>query len=192
MAVTTPEATRPLTTIGMGVFLLSEGMFFLVLILAFLYNRALADPAVLTGGAALEPPRAGLFTACLVASSGTIWLAERRLRSRDRRGAGAWLLTTVGLGLIFLAGQAIEYAGLLGRGVTIASNLFGTQFYTLTGLHFLHVSAGVVMLAILAGLALRGRADEPAAGAVEPIALYWHFVDAVWIVLFAVIYLLGA
>jgi cytochrome c oxidase subunit 3/cytochrome o ubiquinol oxidase subunit 3 len=70
--------------------------------------------------------------------------------------------------------------------------VFATQFYTLTGIHFLHVTAGAAMLAILLGFALRGRADEPGNGAMQPIGYYWHFVDVVWIVLYTVIYLVGA
>jgi heme/copper-type cytochrome/quinol oxidase subunit 3 len=102
------------------------------------------------------------------------------------------LLFTLVLGLVFLFGQVTEYTGLWSQGITISSNLFGTQFYTLTGLHFLHVSAGASMLAILLGFAWRGRANEPSHGAVQSISYYWHFVDIVWVILLAVVYLIGA
>ncbi len=187
-------ATLPRTPIvlGMWIFLASEAMFFLMLVLVFFYFRASADPALLAGSSLLDVSRSGLFTMLLIASSGTLWLAERSAKRNGRRGLRIWLLATVALGSVFLLGQAMEYAGLHSQGLTISADLFGTQFYTLTGIHFLHVTAGVVALAILAYLALRGNSNEPGARAIGPIALYWHFVDVVWIVLFSVIYLMGA
>jgi cytochrome c oxidase subunit III len=176
---------RPPTALAMLVFLASEALFFLTLILAYLYGRAAAPAEALAGAEKLDVARTGVFTALLIASSGTIWLAERsRTRSRQR----LWLLATIALGAIFLAGQATEYAGLIGQGVTISSSLFGTQFYTLTGMHFLHVTAGVAMLAIMGTLACFGRPDEPRQAALAPIGLYWHFVDVVWIALFLIVY----
>ncbi len=194
MAAATIDTTnpRPMTATAMLIFLASEAVFFLALILAWLYNRALADPAMLSGHDQLEVARAGVFTALLVLSSGTIWLAERSFKRANPGGLRWWLLATVALGIIFLLGQATEYATLYAHGVTIRSNLFGTQFYTLTGLHFLHVTAGVIMLAVLALLAFRGRSVGSYNSTLGPIAYYWHFVDVVWLVLFGVVYLLGA
>ena len=100
----------------------------------------------------------------------------------------AWLLATVGLGAVFLCGQGREYAQLLREHVTISRNLFGTTFFTLTGFHGLHVLIGLVALAILLGLALAGGFKDPRAPGVGAVGLYWHFVDAVWIVIFAVVY----
>jgi heme/copper-type cytochrome/quinol oxidase subunit 3 len=185
------------------IFLASEALFFLVLILAYFYLRAQTPPEVFGGIGKLNPLRTGLFTLALVASSGTVWLAGRSHRKptegvppavlppQHRRGIRLWLGTTVALGAVFLIGQATEYAELLRQGYTISSDVFGTQFYTLTGLHFLHVLAGVIMLAILFGFALKGRPAEPGEGAVESVSLYWHFVDVVWIVLLVVLYLVG-
>ncbi|GIW06548.1 MAG: cytochrome b6 [Dehalococcoidia bacterium] len=183
----TPATLRP-TTIGMLLFLLSEATFFLVLILMFISARAEA-PAGMTGVERLDPWRAGMFTLALLASSGTIWLAERNQHMNRRGALRLWLVATLTLGAIFLAGQATEYAGLIREGMTVATSLFGTHFYTLTGLHFLHVTAGVVLIAVLALLALRGKRSEPGIGALQPISAYWHFVDGVWIVLYVVIYL---
>ncbi|MGH2588189.1 MAG: cytochrome c oxidase subunit 3 [Dehalococcoidia bacterium] len=178
--------------LGTAVFLASESFFFLTLILAFFYLRAEADPARLTGGDVLDTARSAIFTAFLIASSGTYLLAERSHQRQNRGGLRLWLAVTLLFGVLFLAGQAWEYYDAWGDGLTIESDVFGTQFYTLTGIHFLHVSAGAVMLAILLGFALGGRAHEPGAGAMQPIGYYWHFVDVVWIILFTVVYLVGA
>jgi heme/copper-type cytochrome/quinol oxidase subunit 3 len=183
-----------LTNTGLGtlIFLASEAQFFLALILGFFFLRAESAPARLAGGDLLDPVRAAVFTVFLILSSGSYFLAERAHRRGHRRGLGLWLAVTLLLGLVFLAGQAFEYRGLWGDGMTIESDVFATQFYTLTGIHFLHVTAGAVMLAILLGFALRGRPDEPGNGAMQPIGYYWHFVDVVWIVLYTIIYLVGA
>jgi heme/copper-type cytochrome/quinol oxidase subunit 3 len=189
-----PRAPQGLTHTGMAtaLFLFSEAQFFLALILAFFFLRAQSDPVRLAGGALLDAGRAAIYTAFLVVSSGTYLLAERAHRGGNRRGLRLWLGATLLLGLLFLAGQALEYRELWGAGMTFESDLFGTQFYTLTGLHFLHVTAGAVMLAILLGFALRGGPNEPGTAAMQPIGYYWHFVDVVWVILFTVVYLVGA
>src|SRR5256885_16959191 len=92
------------------------------------------------------------------------------------------------LGAIYLVGQGSEYARLLGEGIGPGSALFGTTFFTLTGLHGLHVLAGLVALgALFAAKASRAGALHPVAW--EAVVLYWHFVDAVWVVVFSVVYL---
>lgn len=193
--MTVEARAQPVRTnqgIGTAVFLASESFFFLTLILAFFFLRAEADPVRLTGGDVLDKARSAVFTACLIVSSGTYLLADRSHRRQNRGGLRLWLAVTLVLGVLFLLGQAWEYYDAWGDGLTIESNVFGTQFYTLTGIHFLHVTAGAVMLAILLGFALRGRSTEPGIGAMQPIGYYWHFVDVVWIILFTVVYLVGA
>jgi heme/copper-type cytochrome/quinol oxidase subunit 3 len=104
------------------------------------------------------------------------------------RRSRLWLAVTALLGAAFLAGQGLEYARLLGAGLRPGSELFGTTFFTLTGLHALHVLVGLVLLAtLLAAAAARPRRVGHAAW--EGIAMYWHFVDAVWVVVFSVVYL---
>lgn len=176
------------SALGMGVFLASEVVFFVMLILAYvIYHRTQA--AGTAAAAVLDVPRTAVFSVFLLSSSATVWRASAALsRGRRRRGA-LWLLATIVLGVVFLVGQGIEYAGLLQRDVTISRDLFGTTFFTLTGFHGLHVFIGIVMLSVLAGLAFFGRRREPASGAVEAISLYWHFVDVVWIAIFSVVYL---
>ena len=99
------------------------------------------------------------------------------------------LFATVLLGAIFLYGQGREYQRLISQNVTISRNLFGSTFFTLTGFHGLHVFMGLVAITILFGLALAGTFKKPHSVAIEAISLYWHFVDVVWIVIFATVYL---
>jgi cytochrome c oxidase subunit 3/cytochrome o ubiquinol oxidase subunit 3 len=133
-----------------------------------------------------------LNTVCLLASSVTVALAVRALRHGDRRRAGIWFPVTIVLGAAFLAGTAREWYGLIvGHGLTIGTNLFGTTFYSLVGFHAFHVTVGVVMLTLLTVFtwsgALRSTHTEPA----ELVSWYWHFVDGVWIVVLTVVYVVG-
>jgi cytochrome c oxidase subunit I len=186
----TPEDRRKphsAAKLASGCFIASEAMFFLLLISAYVvFNRT---TGVRSSARVLEVGRTAVFTLLLLASSITLWRAERALRGSDRRGFLRWLGLTLGLGTVFLINQAAEYAGLLRRGVTISSSLFGSAFFTVTGFHGLHVLAGLVALAILFVLgksrALTGRQSD----VLSAFGYYWHFVDVVWIVVFSVIYL---
>jgi cytochrome c oxidase subunit III len=133
-----------------------------------------------------------LNTICLLASSVTVGLAVRALRQGGRGQAGIWLPLTALLGGIFLAGTAREwYRLIVDHGLTIGTNLFGTTFYSLVGFHAFHVTVGVVMLALLSAFIWSGALRPVHAEHVELVSWYWHFVDAVWIVVFTVVYLLG-
>ncbi len=170
-------------------FIVSEGSFFLVLIFAYVfYNATLADGP--TAASTLDVKKVGIYTACLLASSFTLWLSERAQHRADRAGATRWLAVTILLGLIFMVGQAREYVALYESGVTLSRNLFATTFFTLTGFHGLHVTVGLVALAIVLGRALAGDfVRRPASRILNNVGLYWHFVDVVWIVVFTVVYL---
>jgi heme/copper-type cytochrome/quinol oxidase subunit 3 len=174
--------------LAVGFFLQSETMFFLLLLVAYVIynNRSMEGP---TSSTALDVPRTGFFTVCLLASSGTIWLAERHLRRGNRRAFLTTLGITIALGVVFLCGQAIEYAGLLGDSVTMSRNLFAATFFGVTGFHGLHVFGGVVALGVLFALARSKGFDQKRADTVSAIAMYWHFVDVVWIAVFSIIYL---
>ena len=100
-----------------------------------------------------------------------------------------WLLATIALGIVFILGQALEWRELLARGVTLGRDQFGTTFFTLTGFHGLHVIVGLLALATVAALGFAGDLDGGDEAALGTVALYWHFVDAVWVVVFSVIYL---
>ncbi len=165
----------------------SEATFFVLLVLAFV---ALPVPAGQgpTPAGTLDPRQTGLYSLLLFASSATLVWAERG-RGRRRQALGLGL--TAALGIAFLCFQAREWSRLLAAGVTVRRNVFGTTFYTLTGFHGAHVALGVLVLLVLGGLAATGslRGER---GAVAAAAIYWHFVDAVWAVIYAVVYLVAA
>lgn len=164
--------------LAMALFIASESIFFLAIIAAYVVYRS---EGLALARQHLEIGRTAVFSLLLFSSSLTMTVAVRR---RDRR----WVGLTAFLGLVFLAGQAGEYARLLDAGIRPGVTLFGTTFFSLTGLHALHVLVG---LALLGGLFVAARARPGRVGPVawEAIALYWHFVDAVWVVVFSLVYL---
>lgn len=170
--------TRDRTLVGVGLFIASESLFFLGIIAAYVVFR---EQGLATAKAQLDVGRTAIFSVLLFASSGTVGLATAR-RSR------AWLALTALLGAAFLAGQGLEYVRLLGAGLRPGSELFGTTFFTLTGLHAIHVLVGLVLLGTLFAAA-SARPRRVGQSAWEGIAMYWHFVDAVWAVVFSVVYL---
>jgi heme/copper-type cytochrome/quinol oxidase subunit 3 len=175
------------TKLSMLLFLASEAAFFGVLIMSYLYYY----PSYAAGpnaGTALDPLLTSVFTAALLASSFTFWRAQRSLDQGRQGGLRIWLLATIALGALFLGGQLWEYSQLLRENITISNSLFGTTFYTLTGVHGLHVLSGLLVLLILLGLALAGQLTPRRSIAVAAVELYWHFVDVVWIAIFAIVY----
>lgn len=172
--------------LGVIIFIISEANFFLMLILAYVYFHGESS---LTANRYLEPARTGVNTFILLSSSFTVWLAERDLKRGSYTKFYMWLVVTILLGAVFLFGQGIEWSGLLRKNVTISSGLFGTTFFTLTGFHGFHVFVGLIALSILFGLGLVGDFKNGKSSAVETVSLYWHFVDAVWIVIFTIVYL---
>ncbi len=172
-----------------ALFIAQELTFFVFLILAYVLLHNKVAPGQPTAADSLDRAKAGVFTLFLLASSGTLWLSERALRAERWRAFTGWLVVSIVLGGVFLTGQGMEYAHLFSGNVTISRNLFGTAFFTLTGVHGLHVLIGLVSLLALAVLALLGGRRRPSARAVEAVGLYWHFVDVVWIFIFSLVYL---
>jgi cytochrome c oxidase subunit III len=175
---------------GMLSFLLSEVAFFGTLIAAYVtflgQDQSGPTPAV------LSLPLVIGTTICLLSSSGTIHVAENRLRAGDRGQFLLWWTATIVLGVTFLAGTAYEWHELITeRGLTISRNLFGTTYYTLVGFHALHVTLGVFAMLITLVLAARGAVTARNHAGVGLVGWYWHFVDAVWVVVFTVVYLVG-
>jgi cytochrome c oxidase subunit 3 len=128
-------------------------------------------------------------TALLVTSSLTLHYAHGALESSNRRGFLAGLGVTTLLGVVFLGGQALEYREfLVHEGFGLADGAFASAFYGLTGLHGLHVALGVVLLGITLARALAGQFDADRDASIATVSLYWHFVDVVWLVLVAVLY----
>jgi cytochrome c oxidase subunit 1/cytochrome c oxidase subunit I+III len=173
---------------GVAAFILSEAAFFGVLILAYLYYNA--TPAPGPGARELNLVQTGLFSLGLFASSFTLWRAEHALAARRLPAMRRWLAATILLGAAFIAGQASEYASLFGHGVRVNSNLFATTFFTLTGFHGIHVCVGLMALLIVLGMALAGDFKSGAQPSLKAVGLYWHFVDAVWLVVFSLVYVL--
>jgi cytochrome c oxidase subunit 3 len=133
-----------------------------------------------------------LATVCLLSSSIFVALGARALPRGDVRWAGIWLFVTALLGAIFLASTAREWYRLIYReGLTIGTNLFGTTFYPLVGLHATHVIIGLCMLGLCCVFAWSGALRPVHGERVELVSWYWHFVDAVWVVVFTVVYVVG-
>ncbi len=131
-------------------------------------------------------------TVCLLSSSISILFAERAIERERIRNFGAWLALTILLGIVFLVGTAIEWKRLIYTdGLSIRTNLFGTTFYSLVGLHATHVAVGLLMLSLVMIFTLVGRMEQRHAERMQVLSLYWHFVDAVWVVVFTVVYLVG-
>lgn len=169
--------------------IIAETAIFTIFVVAYLFylGKSLSGP---TPREVLETPV--FYTICLLSSSVTVHLAAKYLE-RNRRGAflALWL-ATIALGVVFMYGTAAEWYRLIYvHGLTISTNLFGTTYYSLVGLHASHVIAGLSMLSIVAGFAVAGRVSARHSPRVDVLSLYWHFVDAVWVVVFTVVYVIG-
>ena len=175
--------------VAMACLIVAEAAIFIIFVVAYLYyiGKSLTGP---TPRDVLELP---IFTSiCLLSSSLTVHLAVSALHGSKRSACSLWLAATVLLGGIFLAGTAREWYQLIYRdGLTIQTNLFGTTFYSLVGLHATHVVVGLCMLSLALLFSLRGQMTTRHTGRLEVLSLYWHFVDAVWVVVFLVVYVLG-
>ncbi len=183
------DSTLDKSAIAVFTFIASETCFFLILIITYVFFNLASSPPGPTASSALDVGKTGAFTACLLASSGTLWLSERCLERGEHAASARWLFVTIALGAVFLAGQCSEYLGLYRHGITFATNLFATTFFTLTGFHGLHVALGLVALTIVLAMALAGDFRRRRSSLLRTVGLYWHFVDVVWIVVFSIVYL---
>jgi cytochrome c oxidase subunit 3/cytochrome o ubiquinol oxidase subunit 3 len=175
---------------GLLSFLVSEVAFFSTLIVTYVFylGKDLVGPKPVD---VLSLPLVLGTTACLLASSVTIHLAERTLVRGNQVGFLLLWTATIALGVVFLLGTAYEWYGLISHGLTISRNLFGSTYYTLVGAHALHVTGGVTIMLVVLGLALGRQVTTANPAGVELVAWYWHFVDAVWVVVFTLVYLVG-
>jgi cytochrome c oxidase subunit 3/cytochrome o ubiquinol oxidase subunit 3 len=178
----------PRNRVGILCFIAAESAMFIIFVVAYLFyiGKSTWGP---TPRQLLSLPLIG--TICLLSSSGTIAWAMRALR---RGHVGAFALAwsaTVALGVLFLVGTGREWRELIRQGLTPATNLFGTTYYSLVGLHATHVTVGLVLLTTVLILTVFGKLHARYAGRVDALALYWHFVDCVWIVVFSVVYVIG-
>jgi cytochrome c oxidase subunit 3 len=181
-----PPGTPTALGVGVVVWLASELMFFAGLFAAWFTLRAGADDWP-PPGVELEVGRTAVATLVLIASSGTIHVASVAARRGDRRMAVRWIAVTAALGAVFLANTVGEWAV---ADFAIDSHAYGSIFYLLTGFHGLHVLGGILFMGAIAG-AVAGQSRAPAGPTVEVCAAYWHFVDVVWVAVFATVYLLS-
>lgn len=169
--------------------ILTETCLFSIFVVAYLFylGKSLTGP---TPREVLELPV--LSTICLLSSSVTIMFAEHAF-DRDRaRIFKLWWLATIALAVFFLTSTAIEWYRLIyQKGLTISTNLFGTTFYSLVGLHASHVIVGLCLMVLVFILSLRGHVTSMHRERIEMTSWYWHFVDAVWVVVFTVVYVIG-
>lgn len=175
--------------VGMCCLILAEASIFIIFIVAYIYylGKSINGPKPHD---ILELP---IFTSiCLFSSSATVHFAVSALERGKRALTSLWLAATILLGGIFLAGTAHEWYQLIYRdGLTIRTNLFGTTFYSLVGLHASHVIVGLILLTTALIFSLTGGLTSRHTNRLEVLSLYWHFVDAVWVVVFLVVYVLG-
>ena len=175
--------------VGMACLIVAESAIFTIFVVAYLFytGKSLTGP---TPGQVLETPV--FYTICLLSSSISVHLAAKSLDRGERVAfLSLWLLTFV-LGGLFLFGTGQEWHRLIyEKGLTISTNLFGTTYYSLVGLHAFHVTAGLLMLLAVLLFGLAGRVNQDQSGRIGVLAMYWHFVDAVWVVVFTVVYILG-
>ena len=172
--------------VGMTCLVIAESAIFIIFVVAYLYyaGKSVSGP---TPAQVLDVP---YFTSiCLFSSSLTILLAEKALHVGNVKRFGAFWLLTILLGVIFLLGTAREWHGLIyDKGLTISTNLFGTTFYSLVGLHAFHVIVGATGLTIIMIFTLLGHVKQEHSERIGVFAMYWHFVDAIWVVVLSVVY----
>lgn len=200
----THETTTGLDSrkLAIWTFIGSECMFFASLISAYMVYKGRSvvgpfphtpwtDPA--TGEhykAILNIPFTSISTFVLLMSSFAVVLALYGAQKGKRGMLIGWLSLTMLGGLIFLGGQVYEFTSFVHEGLTLQRNMFGTTFFTLTGFHGGHVTVGLIWLGSVLVTAIRGKLPPEKALNLELAALYWHFVDVIWIVIFTVIYLI--
>lgn len=176
----------------MWAFLGSDFMFFGTLIATYLiYYGNSSLPGTPTPEEILNIPLTSVSTFVLLMSSFNMVLAYNAISRGDIKSFRVWILMTALLGATFLGFQVFEFREFAHEGLTPRTNLFGTTFFTLTGFHGAHVTIGVIWLVSLFIFSFRHTMTSKDSLNVDLAALYWHFVDIVWIVIFTVVYLIG-
>jgi heme/copper-type cytochrome/quinol oxidase subunit 3 len=178
------------TKLAMWLFLASECLLFGGLITTYLLYKV---PAPGTGEGPqqlFDIPFTSVSSFILLMSSLTMVLAVSAIEVGDRKRFHAWIVATATLGGLFIAGQVYEFSAFVSEGMGYTTNRSSSAFYTLTGFHGVHVTLGIVMLLSVLLLSFRGHLHKKNAETVEVVGLYWHFVDVVWILIFAIVYLI--
>ena len=197
----TMEQQKEASTLGMWVFLLTEVLFFGGLFFAYMLYRVWYFDAFAEASRDLDIQLGGLNTVVLIASSLTMALGVRAAQTSERKNTVFWLIATIILGCVFLVVKAFEYEHKFAVGHVPGPNfisespfaaqeqIFFSLYFTMTGLHALHMVVGVALMSVITWMAAKGRFDEHYYTPVEMAGLYWHFVDLVWIYLFPLLYL---
>ncbi len=173
--------------VGIYCLIVAESAIFIIFVVAYIYymGKSLSGP---TPKQVLDLPI--VATVCLLSSSFTVHHGVSELRKNKPNSATVWVGITALLGFVFLCFTAYEWYDLIvHKGLTLQTNLFGTTFYSLVGLHATHVLVGLIMLGLVTVVGLRGKLETHHSERLETLSLYWHFVDAVWVVVFTVVYL---
>ena len=193
-SVTATQVEMPLAhewrgRVGMWCLIAAESAIFSIFVVAYLYyaGKSLSGP---TPREVLHVP---IFNSvCLFSSSFTIVMAERAIARGTTRWFGIWWLFTIALGTIFVLGTAREWYHLIyDEGLTVSSSLFGTTFYSLVGLHAFHVIVGLTGLSIIMIFIALGHVKQEHSERIGVFAMYWHFVDAIWVVVLSVVYFIA-
>jgi cytochrome c oxidase subunit III len=175
--------------VGMFSLIGAESAVFTIFVVAYIFyiGKSASGP---TPTDVLELP---IFsTICLLSSSLTIHLAVRALGRASMRAFGLWWFLTMALGAIFLVSTGREWHHLIyDKGLTVSTNLFGTTYYSLVGLHAFHVTVGLLAIVLTMIFTMLGKVEPEHSERAEVFSLYWHFVDAVWVIVFTVVYIIG-
>jgi len=175
--------------VAIACLILTESAMFTIFVVAYLFyiGKSLTGPYP---AEVLKTPI--LSTICLLASSVTIVMAERSFKRERIEAFRLWWSATIVLAAIFLGSTAAEWKRLIvDHHLTISTNLFGTTFYSLVGLHASHVTVGLTLLTLVLVLSLKKSIRRADGERIEMVSWYWHFVDAVWVVVFTVVYVIG-
>jgi cytochrome c oxidase subunit 3 len=175
--------------VAMFCLIAAESAIFTIFVVAYIFyiGKSLTGPQPKD---VLEAPI--FYSICLLSSSITVHLAVEAIRKGRIGNFNLWWGATILLGAIFLYGTASEWNRLISKfGLTISTNLFGTTYYSLVGLHGFHVIVGLICLITVMGFALMGKLTAQHAPRAQVLSLYWHFVDVVWVVVFTVVYVIG-
>lgn len=175
--------------LGTIVLILSEVIIFGVLFSFYFWSRSHTHDFVPEAIRDMSLAPIVLNTVVLLSSGATVHTAQVYLKKGEMRKFQIWLGATILLGLAFIGGQVNEYVHLVHEGLTPTASVYGTAFFSLTGVHGLHVIAGIVALSVILGLSFTGFIRAERASGVEGAFLYWHFVDAIWILVFTIVYL---
>jgi cytochrome c oxidase subunit III len=175
--------------VGMLMLIAAESAIFTIFVVAYIFyiGKSLTGPFPKD---VLELPI--FISICLLSSSLTIHLAVRALHKARLGSFALWWIVTLLLGTIFLAGTGREWHHLIyEKGLTVSTNLFGTTYFSLVGLHAFHVTVGLIVILAVTIFALTKQVKPEHSERLDIFSLYWHFVDVVWVIVFTVVYIVG-